>query len=533
MPYDSADMFRAAASLAALGMKVVKVYGVRDDGSCTCPKGIACDSAGKHPAGGDGWQHRATDDEEEIARWFDDINANVRWNIGVRLGRSSGIIDVEADDANAIEVMKRFGLDKIDTVAYKGSRGPHYLFQFRDDLPDAGVVKVSGLEVRVGGGEKASHSVFPRSWHRTGAQYEWLPGRSPDEAPVAALPDEFLEAVKANSKAKGSGAIAQARDALVAEEKVSAGGRHACLIGWASDFARQCRDYSDAERAFLVTVLRSLNAYKCDPPKSDEEVRKVANDQFDHYRDRRIELRARRPLERYGLEWDGDTREWGPGGWRVTVIHSDPVVYKLRIPAMIRGGETISVSLSAREWVGPRDVAIAVLAATKRMDLLEPNPARWTSIWNGETIENEDGERRHVRGLKVKLLELADDEFPPPELKQYCYAAAILRDYLSRFDRSASDDESPDSESPNPCGTPKWIRGKLWFKWRETWSQALRVKKADAIGQDTIKEVRQRILDSCSMKSFVDRDSKKVGSGRWIVWSDDEVRALDKIADKG
>jgi hypothetical protein len=524
-------MFRAAASLAALGMKVVKLFGVRDDGSCTCARGAGCPSAGKHPAA-DGWQHRATDDEEEIARWFDDVTENVRWNIGVRLGRASGIIDVEADDENAVEVIKRYGLDKIDTVAFKGSRGPHYLFQFRDDLPDAGVVKVSGLEVRIGGGEKASQSVFPRSWHRSGAQYDWLPGRSPEEAPVAALPDEFLAAVIANSRAKGSGAIAQARGALVGEEKVAAGGRHACLLGWASDFARQCRDFSDAERSFLITVLRALNAYKCDPPKTDEEVRKVANDQFDYYRDRRIELRARRPLERYGLEWDGDTREWEPGGWRVTVIHSDPVVYRLRIPAMVRGGETISVSLSAREWVTARDVAIAVLAASKRMDLLDPNPARWTSVWNGETIENEEGERRHIRGLKAKLMDLADDELPPPELKQYCYAAAILRDYLTRFDRSESD-EDQSASLPNPCGTPKWIGGKLWFKWRETWSQATRTRKADVISGDTIKEVRQRILDNCGMKAFHDRDSKKVGSGRWIVWSDEELRSLDKIADKG
>jgi hypothetical protein len=532
MPYDSAEIFRAAASLAALGMKVCKLWGVRDDGSCTCAKGRNCPSAGKHPAAGDGWQHRATDDEEEIARWFDDISENVRWNIGVRLGRASGIIDVEADDENAIEVMKRFGLDKIDTVAFKGSRGPHYLFQFRDDLPDSGVVKVSGLEVRIGGGEKASQSVFPRSWHRTGTQYEWLPGRSPEEAPIAALPDEFLAAVIANSRVHGSGAIAQARGVLCVEAKVSEGGRHAALVGWASDFARQCRDYSDAERSFVITVLRSLNAYKCDPPKSDEEVRKVANDQFDYYRDRRLELRARRPLERYGLEWDGDIREWEPGGWRVTVIHSDPVQYKLRIPAMVRGGEPISVSLSAREWVTPRDVAVAVLSASKRMDLLDPNPARWTSVWNGETIENEEGERRHIRGLRAKLMDIADDDYPPPELKQYCYAASILRDYLSRFDRSASDDESPESRNPNPDGTPKWIAGKLWFKWRETWSQALRIRKADAIAQDTIKEVRQRILDHCGMKAFNDRDSKTIG-GRWIVWSDEEIRSLERIADRG
>jgi hypothetical protein len=529
--YDPAEIFAAAASLARLGMKVVRLFGVREDGSCTCPKGRECPSAGKHPSAGDGWQHRATDDEEEIARWFDEVGEHTRWNIGVRLGRASGIVDVEADDDHAMEVMARYGLDTIDTVAFRGSRGPHFLFTYRDDLPDSGVVKVDGLEVRIGGGERATQSVFPTSWHKTGVQYQWLPGRSPEEAPIATLPEEFFQAVLANSRGKGSGAIAQARDVLATEKKIAAGGRHAALVGWASDLSRRVRDYSDAERAFLVSVVRALNAYKCDPPKSDDEVRAVANAQFDYYRDRRLERAAARPFERFGLEYNDQTREWEPGGWRLTVVHSDPVVYRLRIPSAA-GGPVFSVPISAKQWASARDVAAQILSVTARMDLQDPNAARWAKLWCGETVVDEDGNRVPVRSLRAKLLEAADDEFPPPELKQYCYAAAILRDYLSRFDRSAND-EDPAAAMPNPCGTPKWIKGKLWFKWRETWSQATRVRKADVISGDTVKEVRQRILDEVGMKEFADRDHKKVGSGRWIVWGDDELRALEKIADKG
>lgn len=48
MNYDPNELFQSAAALAAMGMKVVKNYGVKDDGSCTCSKGKNCPSIGKH-----------------------------------------------------------------------------------------------------------------------------------------------------------------------------------------------------------------------------------------------------------------------------------------------------------------------------------------------------------------------------------------------------------------------------------------------------------------------------------------------------
>lgn len=528
MKYDKDEMFRSAAWLAASGMKVVKVYGVRDDGSCTCAKGRTCRSAGKHPVG-DGWQHLATDDENEIQSWFDDPGIdNLRWNIGVRLGRFSGIIDVEADDEKALEVMQRYGLDQIDTIAYRGSRGPHYLFAFEPDLPDTAVVKVDGLEVRLGGGGMAAHSVFPTSWHHTGAQYQWLPGRSPEEVGTARLPEEFKEAILANSKKGGSGVVAQAKAALERGERIREGNRHGHLLGLASWLAGVCRDFTEAEKARILELLRGANM-RLEVPKSDDEVRKIVDDQFEHYRTRRTERRAARPLERSGLDYNAETREYDPGEWHLTIVHSQPVQYRLRLPAIAGDGtKPIFVSLSGDDILSARAVAVRVLVETKRLDLQDPNAKRWASIWLGETIDDGNGNRRAVRGLKSKLLATADDEYPPPECKDYCFAASTLSEFLSRFQTETNYEENP---KPHADGTPRWIGEKLYFKWWEAWSMATR--KGDVTPKSVKMDVRRRVLETVGKDEFDSEASKRFGPGRWIVWGKAEVDALAQIAREG
>ena len=154
MEYDPQEMFASGALLASRGIYCVRLYGVTDDFTCTCGKGAGCATPGKHPRG-EGWQHLATVNEDEIAEWAFGEGAS-RWNLGARLGKQSGIIDVEVDGPEAQAELERWGLHLIDTPAYKASRGEHRWFAYQDDLPDVGVVKIGPLEVRIGGGGKAS-----------------------------------------------------------------------------------------------------------------------------------------------------------------------------------------------------------------------------------------------------------------------------------------------------------------------------------------------------------------------------------------
>lgn len=532
MEYDADGMFAQVAALAAKGWKIVRLWGVRDNLGCTCGR-PSCPTPGKHPHGGTGWQHRATDNEEEIRRWSEDVEEHTRCNYGVRLGPTSGIIDVEFDSPEAEAVLKQYGLDKIDTPAYSSGRGVHRIFIHEDWMPDSAVVKVNGLEVRIGGGEMASQSVIPPSWHKSGAQYAWLPGRSPEDVNPAKLPDEFREAVLSSSRKQGSGVIAQAREALRADKKISEGGRHPYLVGIASKHAGRIAVFSDKEREELTHTLLAVNSVYCDPPKSRDEVCKIAADQFAHYRDKQIERRSSRPFERYGLEWSTEDHCWQPGNWQLTVVHSEPAEYKLRIPHPENHQRRITICLDAKEFVSPRDLAIRVLDASRTVDLLDPNPARWSAIWNGESVRNANGGFDHTRGLKCLLLEQADHEVPPPESNVSANNAAILLAYLADFRQSEVSDSD---RTPVHAGTPKWIQNdegewKLWLKWEVTLEQAWRKRSLPPPGLKERRAIKSRLLEEVGEKEVPTTSRTFEGKqGKWHLFEDRHIEALRRIS---
>jgi hypothetical protein len=145
----SNEIFKAAARYAAnLGWPIVQNYGMREDGGCMCRLGKSCGMPGKHPVN-DEWMLHATNDEESIAEWFEN---GERWNIGIPLGPSSGVVDTEWDDEKSLGTAKRFGLIKAPTLGDVSSRGGHRLWKLDHRLIDLdkGVKKIDGLEVRFG-----------------------------------------------------------------------------------------------------------------------------------------------------------------------------------------------------------------------------------------------------------------------------------------------------------------------------------------------------------------------------------------------
>ncbi|MEI7928721.1 MAG: bifunctional DNA primase/polymerase, partial [Verrucomicrobiales bacterium] len=204
------DGFKAATAVAKEGLKLVKVYGFTKDGVCECNSGARCPSPGKHPIGYE-WQKFATTDENTIAEWFEDEERPV-FNFGVLLGEASGVIDVEADTEEALAALKQWGLDQIDTPAFQSGRSPHFLYKWETGLPNKAVVKVDGIECRLGN-EKASQTVLPPSWHGSGVAREWLPGRSPGECDLQPLPKAFRDAVIRAGGGKGKGITKAAREA--------------------------------------------------------------------------------------------------------------------------------------------------------------------------------------------------------------------------------------------------------------------------------------------------------------------------------
>jgi len=145
----------------------------------------------KRPLGND-WQKRATSDPETLkVLWQFALDANV----GVQMGRGDEpIIDIECDSPEAEESYQALWDGAPPAVpTYRGRRGRHYLYHWRDGFPAKAAYHVGPLEVRTGNGDKGAQSVFPPSIHPTGAVYAWEPGLTLDDVPLGVLPDEIVE----------------------------------------------------------------------------------------------------------------------------------------------------------------------------------------------------------------------------------------------------------------------------------------------------------------------------------------------------
>jgi hypothetical protein len=534
--YDKEAMFAEVAGVAAKGWKIVRLWGVRDNYTCTCGR-LECPTPGKHPHGGAGWGDRATDDEDTIWSWFENVEEHTRCNVGVRLGPVSGIIDVEFDSPEAEAVLKRFGLHEIDTPTYKAGRGLHRIFQHDSGLPDAGVVKVEGLEVRLGGGEASSQSVIPPSWHKSGVQYQWLPGKSPSDVNPAPLPPDFKSAILDCSRKRGSGVIAQAMGDFRDGKKVAEGGRHAHLVGIASKWASRItkEDITDAGLSELIQMMIRVNAVDCVPPKSADEVIKISKDQFNYYRQKKLERLSSRPLERFGLSWNFEERRWDPGDWKLTIVESEPPEYKLRVPKPgTERRQYTTVHLDAGQWMSGTDVAKAILEATTDMDVFDPNKDRWCKTWMGESIKEEGGGWRSVRGLKSILMEEADREIPPPESNVSVLNAGIMYQYLRFTFSKVEPTGDPSDKLPNSSGLPKWIfndstgEWEMWLIWTNTCTAAWKKAGYQAPSRNVCVRLKAQILEHCGEENW--KRKKRAGEHCWYILKDRHIDALAEMS---
>ena len=533
--YDADVVFKGAAAVAARGWKVVRLYGLNEDRTCTCGW-ASCSTPGKHPIGLV-WQEHATSDEETIAAWCE---GDERINVGLLLGPSSGVIDVECDSPEAEVAAKGYGLDLIETPSYRSSRGVHRLFQWESGLPDKAVVKVDGVEVRLGGGGSAAQSVIPPSMHRSGVRYAWLPGKSPEDIPPARLPDRFRRAMLEPERSKG---CAQQAVALTASgEPVSPGGRHQYLLGEASYLAFHEPDLnSEPSCSRILNLLQSLNETRCKPPKDRSEVEQIARDQIEFYRrargagrpelrstDPRAETLARThrdPWVFYGLEKrDGF---WFPGKWRLVVVHSDPKHFRLEIPNPA-GGEPFGVILAPDEYLSPQKVANRILASTGSINVCDPTPAAWAKAWSGSKKSDTD-----VRGLQAQLMagEFLTEEDTPPEEKRYAIVAGHLLDEMSKANTEIDERQI----TPGVNGSPRWLwnngRKELWFSHAEVVKQ-IRESACCEVTAGDWRDLRKRIQSLTGEDDFLTSQSGAGTKGRkrYFRWDERHLDALRKLA---
>lgn len=469
----------AATRYAALGWKIVPLWGVFPGGVCECSRGAECSSAGKHPRLDD-WGNHASSDEETIFGWAERFP---RFNIGLRLGPSSGVIDIEFDSEEGRTTADRL-LASVVTPSYRSSRSVHRFFRWKDSLPPKSIRKVFGLECRLGNDvSKSIQSVLPPSQHHTGTLYEWLPGLSPDEVEVADLPDELYamlvnldesdtqgtlaEATRATSSGAGrtilrAGGVSEGGDGTVA-------GRNDTLYRFACREARRMTNPDDpTEVADHRAKVIAVNLAQCHPPLRDVEVETIIASSLAFIRTTPTEREQQgiAMLSFFGLEFTAE-KEWWPGSWRLAVRNSDPVSYRLRVPQWDDMTNGKGVILGPEDYLKASKVALAVLCATQTV-ILEHTPGFWGSVWHGAGGAKD---RKPKIGLHKRLMDAMYREtetVDPIEQLGMDIAEYILRKFQN----------CRNAEEPDHNGFPtKLPDGHIVCKWEKLMEDAYMTRR--------------------------------------------------------
>ena len=141
-----------------------------------------------------GWRLTPVHFKQKNPIWFDwgnkpvtdPLTAEMLWtqehyNIGVHLGPNGGIVDIECDEDGSLEEYNAlFDGNPPVVPSYKSSRGPHFLFKWREGLPAISKFYYGKVEIRCGDEETATQSVLPPSIHPDGPTYQWIVSEEDD-----------------------------------------------------------------------------------------------------------------------------------------------------------------------------------------------------------------------------------------------------------------------------------------------------------------------------------------------------------------
>lgn len=224
--------------------------------------------------------------------------------------------------------------------------------------------------------------------------------------------------------------------------------------------------------------------------------------------------------------------EWGPGEWGLTVVHSDPIEYRLHVPHWreLTADKTGNVTLSVDQYCSATKVARAVLAATGRV-MLDDDPKRWRQIWDGgykvrdNVSAGDRATKRNARGVKAKLLDNAGQEWPGASSLRYVLLASWL------YDRLAQAAQPSDDDIPDPTGRAAWrADGTLWFAWGKVWEDIERQHRVENGERLALK--RRLLARMGAAEDFRHAEHRHLGGARksYVVWSRREFAVLEDMA---
>jgi hypothetical protein len=447
--------FSLAQEYAARGWRVVPNHGITEDGRCTCGR-HECGSPGKHPRFSE-WASKATNDPLIIEEWSEQFPCS---NIGLLLGPASGIVDIESDSEEGARVADELIPPDVITPTFRSSRGLHRLFRYPSHLSLPQKVVHRGLEIRLGGGGSSTQSIAPPSRHYSGTQYEWLPGRSPQDCDPADLPPQILELIF-ERESNVSEPTSRKSDSRVVRSTIFSGDRNEALFAFARRQAMAIKDVSEQEIADLSTIIHALNQTQCKPPLPHSEVEQIVQSAVASRH--KAEVKVLDGLG-FSIQQIGGQVHPSPGGVELTIYKSDPVEFHLRAdewaPHITSGDGTIV--LTAAEFESPKQVATAVLAQTGVI-CLDLTPGWWERAWNGSAATQKSPA---IIGLKRQLIDQAVREgrvivASPLDSRRI----EMLSWVVEKLDTALP---TADDNSVQATGVPQWREdGSVWFAWND------------------------------------------------------------------
>jgi hypothetical protein len=188
------DRIRAALWFAGRGFGIFSVWSTTPDGVCRCPKGKACDNAGKHPITQKGF-HDATRDPDRIRIL---LSAGSEPNYGMVCPDGVFALDVDGEGTARLAELEALYGPLPDTLRTQTANGQHIFLRWPAELPRP-IGQLWDYVTRWGSGANAGYVIGPRSVHASGAVY--APGTSFD---IAVLPNVWAQSVIAAPAAQSA-----------------------------------------------------------------------------------------------------------------------------------------------------------------------------------------------------------------------------------------------------------------------------------------------------------------------------------------